>query len=300
MPAHVVHVNKIDIWYETFGDIKNPAILLMMGNSCDAVIWPDQFCKNLAHNGHYVIRFDQRDTGLSTWFDFNQAPYTLFNMMEDALGLLNILVINKAHIVGFSTGGTIAQLLALHHSDKVLSLTLMMTSMDLTIKNDAFAGKDMSNAPFAPPTKEFIDAVSAINAQPTKNNHEKIVQLVQNFNVANGKIAPFDTDFYYKLFEKSMKRIEQKTNKKSHIGHASNHALATSATKPVTQQELASITTPTLIIAGGQDPIFPPGHAEAMAKIIPNAQLLIISQMGHILTPLFFEEIITTITKHTQ
>lgn len=299
MTGQMIKANNIDLWCQTFGDSKNPAVLLMMGNSCDAIMWPEQFCKDLANTGLYVIRFDQRDTGLSTWFDFSKNPYTLLDMVADASGLLDALKIDQAHIVGFSTGGAIAQYFAIHHPEKTLSLTLMMTSMDLTIKNDAFAGKDMSNAAFPPPKKEFIQAILASNANPPKNMHEKVTMFVQNFSLANGDKAPFDRDFFYGLFEESMKRVESRVAR-SQIGHGSNHALATSATTPVTSQELAGIKVPTLIIAGGQDPIFPSGHAEAMAKIIPGAQLLVIENMGHALSPVFFDQIADAIAKHAQ
>ncbi len=298
MIGNSIKANGIDLWYETFGDSKNPAILLLMGNSCDAIMWPEPFCNDLAQKGYYVIRFDQRDTGESTWFEFNKTPYTLCDMATDAVELLNALTITKAHIIGFSTGGTIAQLITIHHPSKVLSLTLMMPSMDLTIKNDAFAGKDIRNASFPPPKKEFIHAILALNSQPTNTRHEKILQLVQNFKLANGNKAPFDEHFFYTLFEKSIKRTENKTKTKTQIGNASNHALATSATQPVSKKELATITLPTLIIAGGQDPLFPLAHSEAMTNIIPNAQLLIIDKMGHILTPIFFNQVITAITEH--
>lgn len=300
MTGIITTPNNVKIWYKTFGDIKNTAILLIMGNSCDAIMWPEQFCTDLSMSGFYVICFDQRDTGLSTYFDFKQTPYTLLDMVSDAMNLLDSLCIKKSHIVGFSTGATIAQLLTIHHPNRVLTLILMMTGMDLTIKNDAFAGKDMSNAPFPPPTKEFIDSVIATNLKPAQNRHEKILKLVQNFSLANGKIAPFDTNFFYMLFDESAKRTESRTDIKTQIGHTSNHALATSKTNPIEAKELQSISKPTLIIAGGQDPIFPQEHSTAMAKIITNAQLLTITNMGHVITPVFFKDIIVAIANHSN
>ena len=293
----MVKTNNIDMWYETFGNSKDPAMLLMMGNSSDATLWPEDFCKGLARRGLYVIRFDQRDTGLSTWFNFKEKPYTLLDMAEDCVGLLDVLNISKAHIVGYSTGGMIAQLLTIHHPCRVSSLILLSTSMDLTIKNDAFAGKDMSKAILPPPEKWFVDAVLAVNANKAKDTHEKIVQLVENFSLAHGKQAPFDRDYFYKLFEQSLKRIEGRVAVNAQIGHESNHALATSATRPVSLQELANIAVPTCIIAGEQDPIFPVAHAKALASAIPHAHLLIIKNFGHIISPFFFEEIIKAIAE---
>lgn len=286
--------NNMQIWHETFGDKNNPAVLLMMGNGCDAMLWPGIFCENLARRGFYVIRFDQRDTGLSSWIDFTQNPYTLMDMAGDAVGLLDVLDIQKSHIVGFSTGGLIAQLLALHFPQRILSLTLMMTSIDLTIKNDAFCGIDMSGAKLPPPKPEFIQAVLQLNSVKPVSLPEKIKRLVDNFRLANGAKAPYDEQFFYQLFECSLKRIDGKLNK---VGHESNHSLATSATPMLREEELASISKPTLVIEGGEDPIFP-GHAEAMVKLIPNAQLLLIEEMGHTLNPHYFSVIINAMADH--
>jgi pimeloyl-ACP methyl ester carboxylesterase len=287
--------NHMQIWYETFGNKSNPAVLLMMGNSCDAIMWPDIFCQSLAERDYYVIRFDQRDTGLSSWIDFAKEPYTLMDMVDDAIGLLDALNIQKAHIVGFSTGGLIAQLLTIHFSQRVLSLILMMSSIDLTIKNDAFRGIDMSSSKLPPPKQEFIQAILHLNAVQPSSLPEKIKQLVENFRLANGSKSFYDEEFFYQLFERSLKRVDGKSRK---VGHESNHALATSATPIITEQKFATVSKPTLVIAGSEDPIFPPAHAEAMVKAIPYAQLLLIEKMGHILNPVFFLPIIDAVGQH--
>lgn len=291
----VTLLNRMQIWYETFGNKNNPAILLIMGNSCDAIMWPDIFCQSLAERGYYVIRFDQRDTGLSSWIDFTQEPYTLMDMVDDAIGLLDALNIPKAHIVGFSTGGLIAQLLTIHFSQRVVSLILMMSSIDLTIKNDAFHGMDMSHAKLPPPKKAFIQAILQLNAIAPSSLPEKIEQLVETFRLANGSKSVYDEKFFYQLFETSLKRVDGKSRKG---GHESHHALATSATPLISEQEFATISKPTLVIAGSEDPIFPPAHAEAMSKAIPYAQLLLIEEMGHVLNPVFFHRLIDAITNH--
>lgn len=297
MGSGIINTNHIRIWYEAFGDKSHPAVLLMMGNSCDAMMWPADFCHLLADLGLYVIRFDQRDTGLSTWVDYQIEPYTLIDMARDAVGLLEGLHIPKAHMIGFSTGGAIALLLAFHYPEKILSLTLMMTSLDLTIKNDAFLGLDTSRSTLPPPRQDFIQAVLQLNAKEPKDRDEKIQQLVANFRLANGKKAPFDQDFFYRLFEYSLGRVDGKSKKG---GHQSNHALATSATTPLTPKELKEISVSTLVISGSEDPIFPPPHGEALANTIPHAQLLLIQEMGHILSPLFFSKIATAIDHHIQ
>lgn len=286
--------NNIQIWFETFGSRDNPPVLLMMGNSCDAIMWPVEFCQSLADRGYFVIRFDQRDTGLSTWLDFSTTPYTLLDMVKDSISLLDSLHIPKANIVGFSTGGLIAQLMAIHFPNKVQSLVLMMSSIDLTIKNDAFMGLDMANAKLPPPKKEFIEDIIRINSVKPTTFQETVKQLVDNFRSANGYAAPYDEQYFYQLFETSLTRVNGKSKKG---GHESNHALATSATPVIKEEEFAQIKVPTLVIAGAEDPIFPPAHAEATAKAIPDAQLMLVEKMGHTLNPVFFDLILDKMNK---
>jgi len=295
MENKVILPSRIQICYETFGRNEDPAVVLNMGNSCDATMWPEQFCQMLAMRGFFVIRFDQRDTGLSTWIDFLEYPYSLMDMVQDIIELLDALKIEKAHIVGYSTGGLISQLLAIHFPRRVLSLVLMMTSTDLTIKNDAFRGLDMSNAKLPPPKPEFIEGILALLSKPQNNLKEKIDFLVESFRLGNGSKAPFNADFFYKLFENSLRRVDGKLRKG---GHESNHALATSATPVIQDSEFANISASTLVISGGEDPIFPPPHGEAICKAIQGSKLLLIEEMGHILNPVFFEQIVEALADH--
>ena len=286
---------RIQICYETFGQAGNPVILLIMGNSCDAVMWPDRFCQALAAQDLFVIRFDQRDTGLSTWIDFSEAPYTLMDMVRDIMGLFDVLKVKAAHVAGYSTGGLIAQLLAIHFPKRVLSLVLMMTSMDLTIKNDAFRGMDMSKAKLPPPKSEFIKGILALSAKPQTNLEEKVAFLVESFRLSNGQKVGYDAAFFSKLFERSLQRVGERLRKG---GHESNHALATSATPVIQEMEFGEILAPTLVISGTEDPIFSPAHGEALCKAIKGSNLLLIEGMGHCLNPVFFQEIIAAIARH--
>ena len=266
-----------------------------MGNSCDAVMWPDDLCQSLAERNLFVIRFDQRDTGLSTWLDFSDEPYTLMDMARDIIGLLDEMKLEKAHIVGYSTGGLIAQLLGIHFPSRVRSLVLLMTSMDLTIKNDAFRGLDTSKAKLPPPKTEFIQGIRALGAKPQTTFQEKISFLVESFRLANGSSSDFDAPFFAKLFERSLKRVKGKLRKS---GHESNHALATSATPIIQDFEFAQITVPTLVISGTEDPIFPSGHGESLCKAIRGATFLPVHGMGHALNPIFFEQLIAAMSLH--
>ena len=138
-----VHTNGVEIAYETFGDRGDPPVLLIMGLSTQMIMWEDEFCQRLAGRGFFVIRFDNRDVGMSTKLDMSAVPdfnaifpgrpagvpYTLHDMTYDTLGLMDSLDISRAHIVGASMGGMIAQLLALKNPLRVHTLTLIMLSL---------------------------------------------------------------------------------------------------------------------------------------------------------------------------
>ena len=295
MENKVILPSKIQICYETFGRAGNLPVLLNMGNSCDAVMWPDDLCRALANQDLFVIRFDQRDTGLSTWLDFSEAPYTLIDMAQDIVGLLDEMKIEKAHIVGYSTGGLIVQLLVIHFPKSVRSLVLLMTSTDLTIKNDAFRGLDISMAKLPPPKPDFIQGILALGAKPQTTFLEKVSFLVESFRLANDFKCEFDSPFFFKLFERSLKRVNARLRKG---GHESNHALATSATAIIQDSEFAQISVPTLVISGSEDPIFPSPHGESLCKAIPEARFLSVEGMGHVLNPVFFEQIVEAMSLH--
>ncbi|MGH9004582.1 MAG: alpha/beta fold hydrolase, partial [Acidimicrobiia bacterium] len=146
-------VNGLTIEYETTGDRSDPAILLVMGLGAQLIHWPDEFCADLARRGFFVIRYDNRDVGLSTRTDgpppdvlaaiqgdTSQATYRLTDMAADGAGVLDGLGVGAAHAVGVSMGGMIAQHLAVHHPDRVLSLCSIMSTPT----------GDMSSDPAAP------------------------------------------------------------------------------------------------------------------------------------------------------
>src|SRR5436190_18271757 len=135
MTGQIVKINAINLWHEQFGNPQHPTIVLMMGNSAQGIMWTDEFCERLIAQQFHVIRFDYRDTGLSTCIDYEINPYHLVDLMEDVISLLDALKIQHAHFVGLSMGGAIALLLAVYHAERVLTITSMMSSPELSIKN---------------------------------------------------------------------------------------------------------------------------------------------------------------------
>ena len=136
MGAAMLPANGIDICVETFGERTDPPLLLIAGGASSMDWWEDEFCRRLAAGGRYVIRYDHRDTGRSTCFTAGAPPYSTQDLADDALGLLGALGVTRAHIVGLSLGGGLAQRIAVEHPARVRTLTLMSTCPESDEPND--------------------------------------------------------------------------------------------------------------------------------------------------------------------
>ena len=128
MTEKIIHFNNVHICTESFGDINNPTILLIMGATASMIYWEEDFCKRLSNKGFHVIRYDNRDTGKSITYAYGHPEYTFEDLADDAIEVLYAYKVDKAHIVGMSMGGIITQIIALKHPDRVLTISLIMTS----------------------------------------------------------------------------------------------------------------------------------------------------------------------------
>ena len=284
-----VTTHGIELFVETFGRPEDPALLLLMGNSAPGLMWPDAFCAMLAEGGLRVIRFDQRDTGLSTYLDFDATPYDLDDLGRDALGLLDALGVGRCHVAGLSQGGFLAYRLALQAPERLASLTALMSSPDLRPKNDAFAGAPPRPGELPRPAAAYVAAVIAANAERPADDEGVARQLVENFRLAKGPASPFDEAFWLEL-GRAMAAVpsRRRDGARARVANHGNHARAQAATPPFSAEDLGRITTPALVLHGGNDPIFPPAHAEWAAAALPDARLRVIPEMGHALDPAFF------------
>jgi pimeloyl-ACP methyl ester carboxylesterase len=292
MKSGIANVNGSELAFETFGNGNQPAILLIMGNSAAGVVWPDRFCESVANLGYYVIRYDQRDTGLSSYMDFERQPYTLHDLANDAFGLLDELEIQTAHFVGLSQGGNIAYLAGLSKPSRVLSITSIMSSPDLGPKNDAFTRQPAKKGQLPRPRADYVSAVILLNSSPTKSEEDVAVRFMENFRLAAGPTSPFDENFWLALG----RTVARRTPSDAKVANHSNHARAQIATAALSEADLAAVSQPCLIIHGAMDPIFPPEHAEWAQRNLPNAQLFKVREMGHALDPAFF----VTITQRLE
>jgi pimeloyl-ACP methyl ester carboxylesterase len=264
-----VRANGIDIEYEEFGDPKATPLLLVTGLGAQMISWDEAFCEQLASRGFHVIRFDNRDSGLSTRMEAAGPPdiaaalmgephpaYTLDDMAADAAGLLDALDIEAAHIVGASMGGYISQLIAINHPGRVLSLTSIMSGP--------------SRDEGVPPTPE---AAAVLFAKPPSSREESIEMALVGRRAFIGSGDPFDEAFERARATRAVQRAYYPVG-------AGRQLLAIIAAEPRLER-LQGVRMPTLVIHGQDDILVPIENGRIVAAAVPGARLLELEAMGH-------------------
>jgi len=256
--------NGIQIEYETMGDPHGRPLLLIIGLADQLIHWDDSLCEDLASRGHYVIRFDNRDSGLSTKCDGpplvqgqKASPtYSLYDMADDAMGLLDALGITRAHLCGASMGGMIAQCAAIRHPSRCLSLTSIYSS----------TGSRSLSAP--------DPVVMDLLLTPAPRDREGYVEYMVLFiRMTAGKGFVFD--------EAYARRISQRAYDRSFCPEGTGRQLRAIATQTDRRQALTDLTVPTLVVQGTDDPLVSVEAGRDMADAIPGARLMLIEGMGH-------------------
>lgn len=246
--------NGIELEYETFVSAADAAPLLLIGGlGTQLISWDEKFCELLAGRGYGVIRFDNRDAGLSTWMD---GEYTLDDMAADAASLLDALEIPAAHVVGASMGGFIAQLVALNHPERVLSLTSIMSGPN---------GEDQVQ-----PTPE-AQALLLAPVPPTREERIELGLVAKRTLL--GPDDPFD-----EAYERA--KVTRAVDRAYHPAGFARQLRAILAA-PSRLERLRSLHVPTLVIHGDADILVPVENGRRVAAAIPGARLLEISGMGH-------------------
>ncbi|QLA18844.1 alpha/beta fold hydrolase [Desulfolutivibrio sulfoxidireducens] len=287
-----IHANGITIHYECFGPPGCETILLIAGLGAQMIRWSVPFCQEMAARGFRVIRFDNRDAGLSTHFgecpapEFGalsealaqgrqpEAPYTLHDMTEDAIGLLDALSIERAHLVGRSMGGMIAQLAASEHPLRVMSLTSIMSSTG----NPSLPG----SAP---------DVMTMLTRQAPNPFVDEAGFAAHSLAFAR-RIAspgyPFDETANRALI------LEEVTRAYDPSGFG--RQIAAIAVTGDIRSRLSKITVPTLVVHGADDPLVPLAAGKDTATSIYGAEFMVIEGMGHDLPPALYEMVVDAIT----
>ncbi len=289
--GQIVSLDKIELWCDSFGRKEDPVFLLIMGGGCQGILWPEIFCEKLASLGFFVVRFDSRDTGYSSYFDYTKNPYTLLDMAEDAASLLDHLGVASAHVMGTSMGGAIAQLLAAYYPSKVLSLTLLATTVDLRNLASVIQGDFPKDLPLAFPSQQCLDWISYFSLHhPRLSWWKKVSKQLEGWKILNGPIIPFDKKYYFTMLCKSILRQRSYQSLLNHV-----YALSSSCDQLL--GTVGKIHAPVLVIQGDQDPIFPKDHGEFLARSLPQSHLVIVEKMGHNLNSCFYDTILQEIDR---
>ena len=285
---------EVSIEYETFGDPSDPAVLLVMGFSAQMIAWHEDFCRALAERGRYVIRYDNRDCGLSTKFDDHpvdmgrfistvssgdissalaMVPYTLQDMADDGLGLLTALGIERAHVVGSSMGGMIAQKMALEFPVRVLSLTSMMSST--------------GEPEYGQPTPEAQQVLFA--SRPADRG---------------GYVAAAERELVWASRRygdaAQLRTLAAASYDRAYYPAGVPRQLAAMILDGSRTEALSSLDVPTLVIHGLDDTLIDPSGGRRTAELVPGARLLLVEDMGHDRPRALWPRLVDAITEHTD
>ncbi|MFD6076675.1 alpha/beta fold hydrolase [Streptomyces hydrogenans] len=278
----------VRLWAEEHGDPGRPPLLLVMGAQAPGLNWPDELVALLAAR-HRVIRYDHRDTGRSTWA-FDEKPYPLSRLAEDAVAVLDAFGVGRAHVVGMSLGGLLTQLLVADHPDRLLSATVIGTA---ALSTAPYVRPDGSRVPAAElpgPAEHLLEFWS--RPEEDRDLEAELDHRVAHWRALAGDALPFDADW----FRAQERRIV------AHTGHhrpPTAHARA-DASGLLRTEELAAARVPTLVISAPAEPVAPPPHAEHLAQVIPGARLAVVPGMGHALPPEVHGPLAGEILRHTE
>ncbi len=283
--------NGIQLCYDTFGDAAAPPLLLIMGLAAQMIAWDDMFCAQLAQRGYRVIRFDNRDIGLSTRLTASgipdvgaafaaamqgqpvSAPYTLSDMAADTVGLMDALGIGTAHVVGASMGGAIGQTLAIEHPARLRTLTSIMSTT--------------GERGLPPPSPEAI----AVLLRPTPTEHDAyLTSYAQTWKVLRAGSFPLDE-------ARDLQRAEQNFARGLNPAGAARQLAAILASGG-RKRALAAVRVPTLVLHGDIDPLVPLGCGIDTAQSIAGAKMVVIEGMGHALPISMWPQLIDAIAAH--
>jgi len=287
-----VRANGIELDYDSFGTASGRPLVLIMGLGGQSIMWDDGFCEALAERGHFVVRFDNRDVGLSTKFDaagipnvvelMQQSaagakltvPYTLDDMADDVAGLLDALRLETAHVCGASMGGMIAQTVAIRHGRRLRSLTSIMSS---------------TGNPSLPPAKP--EAMAVLMTPPPTDRASSLDAAVRTWRTIGSPGFPFD--------ETKIRARAGRLYDRAFYPQGTARQLAAILAHGSRVEKLRDVSVPTLVIHGAADSLVPLEGGRDTARAIPGAELLVIEGMGHDLPEGAWPQLVGAISEHT-
>ena len=281
---------SIELEYDHFGNPTDPALLLIMGFTAQMVAWDEEFCTQLADRGHFVIRFDNRDCGLSTKLhgvpsnsdavimaammetEMPPVPYTLSDMAADAMQVLDHLNIERAHIMGASMGGMIAQTVAIEHPHRVKTLISVMSQPgELTVGQ---------------PTQEAMELI----VTPAPSDRDEYIAFAPKWQLWQSK--------KYRSDEVSRRNAIRDFDR-SNYPEGGPRQMAAIYASGSRAEGLQKLEVPTLVIHGTDDQLITPSGGERTAELIPNSTLLMVDDMGHDMPQPLWPLYLDAISKHS-
>jgi pimeloyl-ACP methyl ester carboxylesterase len=281
---------QIELEYDHFGNPTDPALLLIMGFTAQMVAWDEEFCQQLANRGHFVIRFDNRDCGLSTKLhgvpsnsdavimaammetEMPPVAYTLSDMAADAMKVLDHLNIERAHIMGASMGGMIAQTVAIEHPHRVKTLISVMSQPgELTVGQ---------------PTQEAMELI----VTPAPTDRDEYIAFAPKWQLWQSK--------KYRSDEVSRRNAIRDFDR-SNYPEGGPRQMAAIYASGSRAEGLQKLQVPTLVIHGTEDQLITPSGGERTAELIPNSTLLMVDDMGHDMPQPLWPFYLDAISKHT-
>ncbi len=261
MKEKVVVDKAISLYTESFGDPAHEPIILIMGAMSSAVWWPDEFCSQLAKMGRYVIRYDHRDTGKSTSYEPGQAPYSVEELADDVVRVIDGYGLEAAHLVGMSLGGFLSQLVALKYPKRVKSLTL--------IASERLADADPDMPAFDPAIIEYHQRAESLD---WSDRDAVVAYQVGAWRINSGTAHAFDAEKIQNIAELNFDRTPN-------ILTTFNHTTLGGGERWLGR--LNEIAVPTLIIHGTEDPVLPYVHGLALKEAIRGSKMLTLEGTGH-------------------
>lgn len=265
-------INGVELCYETFGNPANPAILLIDGATASMLWWETELCEQIARGGRFVIRYDNRDTGRSTSYPPGQPGYAYTDLAGDALGILDALTIESAHIVSRSMSGGIGLIIGVDHPDRVETLTFVSTTTD----EDGL-----------PPSTYVLD-----HPEPDPADSATVVDYV----VASAKAGSGGSPYFDETATRAL--VEQDVARTRDIAATlvNHYAMSFEGSS----RDFASIKAPSLVVHGDHDPVCPLPHGHAVHDAIPGSTLLVLAGAGHDLPKPLWDVFVPALLQHTE
>lgn len=280
----------LDIWYEDIlpQDSSRGTILLLMAMGGNALFWPPKFIRALVQAGYQVIRYDHRGTGMSDWVSDwdSKNPYTLQDMASDAIAVLDELDIKQAHLVGLSMGGMVAQEIAIHHSARVASLTLIMTS-------GYIGDPDVPGLSSRYFWSSLIRGLPLLKYRILGGEKNLVKEIIAKTIAATG-YKGLDIKELAELVLFDIRK-HRGINLKALLQHQTAVSISGSRF-----EKLKTLHPPTLVIHGTEDQFIPIGHGKKLAEAIPNAKGVWLSGLGHVFPVHNMDILLMEITNHLE